>query len=77
VKTHGGFSGRDGRSIPGVIVCENTMLSSLRAKRSNPEAASKNWIASSQGLLAMTEVSGDLRSFVKPFAVSQAMTAVV
>jgi hypothetical protein len=29
-------------------------LSSLRAKRSNPEAQVKDWIASSQALLAMT-----------------------
>jgi hypothetical protein len=27
----------------------------LRAQRSNPEAAKQGWIASSQGLLAMTE----------------------
>jgi hypothetical protein len=31
-----------------------TVSPSLQAKRSNPEAASKDWIASSQGLLAMT-----------------------
>jgi hypothetical protein len=30
------------------------LSTSLRAERSNPEAASKNWIASSQELLAMT-----------------------
>jgi hypothetical protein len=31
--------------------------SSLRAKRSNPESRRKNWIASSQELLAMTELA--------------------
>ena len=31
------------------------LSSSLRAKRSNPGAASEDWIASSQELLAMTE----------------------
>jgi hypothetical protein len=33
----------------------NWIESSLRAKRSNPEATRKNWIASSPTLLAMTE----------------------
>jgi hypothetical protein len=32
-----------------------TSTPSLRAQRSNPESNKKNWIASSQELLAMTE----------------------
>src|ERR1700754_4838154 len=43
---------RDGKSPP-----LGALFSSLRAKRSNPEPRTrKDWIASSEGLLAMTEL---------------------